>query len=154
MEISATAANDDTLGKAADAGDAAVRAPRAIEFTFAILGFIVLAVALPVVLIAGGSFAGWLLGAGLFTFSWLIQVGITRLAEGLEPTMAVGLIGLSSIGRAVIVVLLLFLFAGKVDRVMGLIGAGVFASAFTFDLTGRSVLHAIRQKEKKVGGRA
>mgnify|MGYP001208018717 CR=1 FL=1 len=142
------------LGKAADAGDAAVRAPRAIEFTFAILGFVVIAIALPVVLLAGGSFNGWLLGAGLFTFSWVIQIGIMKVAQGLDPTMAVGLVGLSSIGRAVIVVLMLFLFAGKVDRVMGLIGAGVFAAAFTFDLMGRSVLHAIRQKEKKVGGRA
>lgn len=120
----------------------------------AILGFIVLALALPVVLLAGGTFNGWLLGAALFTFSWIVQILIGRVAEGLEPTMAVGLIGISSIGRAVFVVLLLFLFAGKVDRVMGLIGAGVFAAAFTFDLTGRSVLHAIRQKEKKLGGSA
>ncbi len=133
------------------------RAPRPIEFTFAILGFIVVALALPVVVLAGGSFDGWLLGAALFTFSWFVQIGIAKVAEGLEPTMAVGLIGISSIGRAVVVVLLLFLFAGKVDRVMGLIGAGVFAAAFTFDLTGRSVLHALREKakkEEKVGGSA
>lgn len=151
MEISATAANEDMLGEAAEGRSASVRTPRVIEFLFAIFGFMVLALALPVVLLAGGTFEGWLLGAGLFIFSWLAQIGITKLAEGLEPTMAVGLIGFSSIARAVVVVLLLFLFAGMVDRVMGLIGAGVFAAAFTFDLAGRAVLHAIRQKEKKVG---
>ncbi len=153
MEITATAATDDVPGNAAS-DQPAFRSPRAIEFTFAILGFLVLALALPVVLVAGGTFNGWLLGAGLFLFSWLAQIGITRLAEGLDPTMAVGLIGFSSIARAVIVVLLLFLFTGMVDRVMGLIAAGVFAAAFTFDLAGRAVLHAVRQKEKKVGRNA
>ncbi len=133
-----------------DTGTPASFVPRPFEFIVAILGFIVLALALPVVLVAGGQFNGWVTGALLFTFSWLAHLGITKLAQGLEPTMAVGLIGFSSIGRAIVVVLILFLIAGLVDRVMGLIAAGVFAAAFTFDLMGRTVLHALREKQKKL----
>jgi len=148
LEISAAADRNDMLTD--DGGAPASFMPRPFEFIVAILGFIVLALALPVVLLAGGPFNGWVTGALLFTFSWLAHLGITKVAQGLEPTMAVGLIGFSSIGRAIVVVLILFLIAGLVDRVMGLVGAGVFAAAFTFDLTGRTVLHALREKQKKL----
>lgn len=127
------------------------------EFVLAILGFIVLLLALPVVLLLGGPIGGWLLGAGLFAGSWFAQRFITNVSEGLDPTQAVGLTGISSIGRAVVVVMILFVVALKVDETAGLVAGGVFAAAFTFDLMGRTTLFAIREKQRKVargeGGR-
>lgn len=120
------------------------------EFVLAILGFIVLLLALPVVLLLDGPMGGWLLGAGLFAASWAAQRFITKVSEGLDPTQAVGLTGISSIGRAIVVVMILFVVALKVDETVGLTAGGVFAAAFTFDLMGRTTLFAIREKQRKV----
>ena len=120
------------------------------EFVLAILGFIALLVALPVVLVLDGPLGGWLLGAVLFAASWASQRFITRVSEGLDATQAVGLTGISSIGRAVVVVMILFVVALKVDETVGLVAGGVFAAAFTFDLMGRTTLFAIREKQRKV----
>jgi hypothetical protein len=116
----------------------------------AILGFIVLLLALPVVLLLSGPASGWLLGSVLFTGSWLVQRFIGKVSEGLDPTQAVGLTGISSIGRAVVVVMILFVIALKVDETVGLVAGGVFAAAFTFDLMGRTTLFAIREKQRKL----
>jgi hypothetical protein len=120
------------------------------EFVLAILGFIVLVLALPVVLLLSGPASGWLLGAALFAGSWFAQRFITKVSEGLDPTQAVGLTGISSIGRAVVVVMILFVIALKVDETVGLVAGGVFAAAFTFDLMGRTTLFAIREKQRKI----
>ena len=120
------------------------------EFVLAILGFIVLLLALPVVLLLDGPMGGWLLGAALFAGSWFAQRFITKVSEGLDPTQAVGLTGISSIGRAVVVVMILFVVALKVDETVGLVAGGVFAAAFTFDLMGRTTLFAIREKQRKI----
>ena len=120
------------------------------EFVLAILGFIVLLLALPVVLLLDGPMGGWLFGAALFAGSWLAQRFITKVSEGLDPTHAVGLTGISSIGRAVVVVMILFVVALKVDETVGLVAGGVFAAAFTFDLMGRTTLFAIREKQRKI----
>ncbi len=122
------------------------------EFVLAILGFIVLLVALPVVLLLDGPIGGWLFGAGLFAASWGAQRFITKVSEGLDPTQAVGLTGISSIGRAIIVVMILFVVALKVDETAGLTAGGVFAAAFTFDLMGRTTLFALREKQRKIVG--
>jgi hypothetical protein len=120
------------------------------EFVLAILGFIVLVLALPVVLLLSGPASGWLLAAALFAGSWFAQRFITKVSEGLDPTQAVGLTGISSIGRAVVVVMILFVIALKVDETVGLVAGGVFAAAFTFDLMGRTTLFAIREKQRKI----
>lgn len=120
------------------------------EFILAILGFIVLLLALPVVLLLAGPVSGWTLGAALFAGSWAAQRFISKVSEGLDPTQAVGLTGISSIGRAVVVVMLLFVVALKVDETVGLVAGGVFAAAFTFDLMGRTTLFAIREKQRKL----
>ena len=120
------------------------------EFILAILGFIALLVALPVALLLGGPLGGWLLAAALFAASWASQRFITRISEGLDATQAVGLTGISSIGRAVVVVMILFVVALKVDKTAGLVAGGVFAAAFTFDLMGRTTLFAIREKQRKI----
>jgi hypothetical protein len=67
----------------------------------------------------------------------------------MDPTHAVGMMGISSIGRAMIVVMALFVIAIKVDKTVGLVAGGVFAVAFTFDLLGRTTLFSIREKQQK-----
>lgn len=122
---------------------------KALEFVMAILGYIALALAIPFVALLGGPHMGWLAGAALFTASFAAQRFIGRVTQGMEPTHAVGLSGITSIGRAMVVVLILFVVALKVDETIGLVAGGVFAAAFTFDLMGRTIIFAIREKERK-----
>ena len=120
-----------------------------MEFVLATIGFVALILALPFVLLLGGPFGGWALGATLFVGSWAAQRFVGRVSEGMDPTHAVGLTGISSIGRAIVVVMILFVIALKVDETVGLVAGGVFAAAFTFDLMGRTMLFAVREKERK-----
>lgn len=119
------------------------------EFVVAVLGFVALILSLPFVVLLSGPFVGWLIGAILFIASWAAQRFLMKVSEDLDPTYAVGLMGISSIGRAVIVVMILFVIALKVDKTVGLVAAAVFAAAFTFDLMGRTTLFAIREKNRK-----
>lgn len=121
-----------------------------IEFVLAILGFIALALALPFVLVLGGPLAGWGLGAALFVASWGAQRFIAKVSEGMDPTHAVGLTGISSIGRAIVTVMILFVVALKWNETIGLVAGGVFAAAFTFDLMGRTTLFGIREKTRRL----
>jgi len=119
------------------------------EFVLAVLGFAALLLTLPFVLLLGGPIGGWLLGAALFAASWGAQRFVVRITDGMDPTHAVGLSGISSIGRAIVIVMILFVVALKVDETAGLVAGGVFAAAFTFDLMGRTTMFAIREKERK-----
>ncbi len=121
-----------------------------VEFILATLGFIVVLLMLPFVLVLSGPVSGWVIGAVLFTLSWGAQHFLTRMASHMDDTHAVGIIGIGSIGRAFVVVGILFVVALEVGRVVGLVAAGVFAVAFTFDLTGRSVLFSTREKRKRL----
>jgi hypothetical protein len=120
-----------------------------LEFTLAILGFAALILTLPFVLLLDGPIGGWLLGAALFAASWAAQRFVVKISDGMDPTHAVGLSGISSIGRAILVVMILFVIALRVDETVGLVAGGVFAAAFTFDLMGRTMLFAVREKERK-----
>ncbi|MBM3665279.1 MAG: hypothetical protein FJW92_05760 [Actinobacteria bacterium] len=124
--------------------------PDVLEFVLATLGFITLLIELPFVMLLGGPFMGWFIGAFLFAASWGAQVAITRMAERMDPTQAVGIAGISSIGRAIIVVAILFVVALRVDKTIGLVAAGVFAVAFTIDLLSRSILFGIREKKRRL----
>lgn len=122
---------------------------KGLEFILAILGFIAIALALPFVALLDGPHLGWLLGTVLFIGSFAAQRFIGRVSQGMDPTHAVGLAGISSIGRAMVTVMILFVIALKVDETVGLVAGAVFAAAFTFDLMGRTLIFAIREKERK-----
>ena len=127
---------------------------RPFEFVLAVLGFIAVLVALPVVLLLGGPFGGWLLGAGLWAANWGAQIALARVAVNMPATTAVGLSGFSFIGRAWLVAAILFVVALRFSERAGLTAAGVFLVAFTLDLMGRTLLFSLRERARGGAGSA
>lgn len=114
------------------------------------IGVIVALLTLPVVLLAGGPFTGWVLGVVLWIGNWSLQLMTAKYALGLQSTAAVGVSGISFIARAWLVALVLFITALRFDETVGLTAAAVFLAAFTCDLGGRTILFSIQQKMRKV----
>lgn len=112
------------------------------------IGLIAVVLALPVVLLAGGPFAGWLLGAVLWCANWAIQLLTAKHALNLQATAAVGVSGVSFIARAWLVAIVLFVVALRFSEPVGLAAAGVFLAAFTCDLAGRSILFSVTQQQR------
>jgi hypothetical protein len=121
---------------------------RPLQVVLSLFGFMVLVLTLPFVLLLDGSFGSWLFGAGLFVLSFTLAFAINKVADQLDDVQAIGLIGIGSIIRALFIFGILFVVAYKVDRELAL-GSGVFAAAFTADLLGRTMIHALRAKERK-----
>ena len=107
------------------------------------IGLIVAVLALPVVLLADGPFAGWLLGTVLWCANWGLQLVTAKRAMQMQATAAVGVSGVSFIARAWLVAIVLFVVALRFSEPVGLAAAGVFLAAFTCDLVGRSVLFSV-----------
>jgi hypothetical protein len=127
---------------------------RPFEFVLSVLGLIVVVIALPVVLLLGGPFGGWLLGAALWAANWGAQLALGRVAVNMPATTAVGLSGFSFIGRAWLVAAILFIVALRFSERAGLTAAGVFLVAFTCDLMGRTLLFALRERTRRGAGSA
>jgi hypothetical protein len=113
--------------------------PRALRF----IDFAVLAVALPVFLVAGLPLLGW---AGV-TAAWLLQrtvhgLFLRRAEASLSPRSAFGLLSVSLIGRVWFLALAV-LAVGLIDRDAGLpaavLTAVVFQVWFTAFIVGRSM---------------
>jgi hypothetical protein len=113
------------------------------------IGLIVALLTLPVVLLAGGPFTGWVLGVVLWGVNWTIQLLTAKHALNLQATAAVGVSGVSFIARAWLVALVLFIVALRFSEPVGLTAAAVFLAAFTCDLGGRTILFSIQQKMRK-----
>ncbi len=128
---------------------APVAIARPVQVVMSLFGFILLLAALPFVLLLGGSIGSWLFGAGLFVLSFAMSFAINKVADQLDDAQAIGLIGIGSIVRALFIFGILFVVAYKVDRELALVASGVFAAAFTADLLGRTMIHALRSKERK-----
>lgn len=122
---------------------------RGSDLILGYIGWMALVICLPFVVLLEGPATGWLVGTVLFAGSFAAQRFIGRVTEGMDPTHAVGLAGISSIGRAMVTVMILFVVALKVDKTVGLVAGGVFAAGFTFDLMGRTLIFAIHEKERK-----
>jgi hypothetical protein len=113
------------------------------------IGLIVALLTLPVVLLAGGPFTGWVLGVVLWGANWTVQLVTAKYALNLQATAAVGVSGVSFIARAWLVALVLFIVALRFSETVGLTAAAVFLAAFTCDLGGRTILFSIQQKMRK-----
>lgn len=101
---------------------------------------------LPIVLLAGGDWSGWLIGFLLWCINWGIANATAKFSFGMSATAAVGMSGVSFIARAWLTALVLFVIALRYSEEAGLIAAGVFITCFTFDLLGRTALYAQRSK--------
>lgn len=114
-------------------------------FVTSLMGLIGLVVALPVVLLAGAPFGGWLLGAGLWIVNWTVQLMTGKVSLRISAPAAVGVSGISFMARAWLVAILLFVVALRFSQEAALTGAAVFLAAFTFDLAGRAILFGMQQ---------
>ena len=118
---------------------------------FSGIGVIVGVLTLPIVLLAGGEWSGWLIGFILWCINWGISNATARWSFGLSATAAVGMSGVSFIARAWLTALVLFVIALRYSEEAGLIAAGVFITCFTFDLLGRTALYASRTRTPAKG---
>lgn len=111
-------------------------------------------VALPIVLALGGPLNGWVLGTALWIANWAVQLATAKYALKMGQSAAVGVTGMSFIIRAWTVAGVLFITALRFDETVALIGAAVFLAAFTFDLLGRAIAFAAREKANAPAGEA
>lgn len=99
------------------------------------LDIVVLAISLPVFLVAGWPMAGWAVAAG----AWLIQRGVQiyttrRAAAADDPRTTVGVLAGSMIGRGWFVAIAIFL-VGVNDNAAGLAAAVLVVVLFTIYFT-------------------
>lgn len=118
-------------------------------FALSGIGFIGALLALPVVLLAGAPLNGWVLGTAVWSANWAAQLFTGKLLMTLNPTAAVGMSGISFIARAWLIAAFLFVIALRYDETIGLVAAGVFLVAFSFDLIGRTLLYSLRQRSSE-----
>lgn len=94
---------------------------------------LVVALALPITLLAGAPVVGWALGAGLWIAAELVGALLARLPLGADNLAASGMrgIGMSFRGIAVMVVLIAVTLA---DERLGVTAALTFIAAYTVEL--------------------
>ena len=101
-------------------------------------GALVVALALPVFLLAGWRLAGWGLGATLWLGSQAFALLLPRLRPGTGSLAASGVLALGMMFRATAVMVVLIAVA-TTDARLALAGALVYALAYTLEL-GTSLL--------------
>ena len=98
-----------------------------------VAGGVIVALALPVFLVAGWPFAGWALGAGLWLVSRLLDALFSRVGIG-EPTLrGSGIVAFGMMARGILLALAAIVVA-VYDPDVALAGVLVYAAAFTFEL--------------------
>jgi hypothetical protein len=98
-----------------------------------VAGGLVVALALPVFLVAGWRLAGWALGAALWVASQALGALLDRAGIG-EPTLrGSGVVAFGMMGRGILLMLGLIAIA-VVDPRLALAGALVYAAAYTVEL--------------------
>jgi hypothetical protein len=98
-----------------------------------LVGGAVLALALPVFLLAGWDVRGWALGALLWAGSQIVGLLLARAGIG-EPTLrGSGVAAFGMMGRGIVLVLILLAVA-VADPSLALAGALVYAAAYTAEL--------------------
>jgi hypothetical protein len=98
-----------------------------------LIGGAVVALALPIFLLAGWDVRGWALGALLWAASQIVGLLLNRAGIG-EPTLrGSGIVAFGMMGRGIALVLILIAVA-VVDPSLALAGALVYAAAYSVEL--------------------
>jgi len=105
-----------------------------------VLGGAVVALALPIFLLAGWDVQGWALGALLWAASQCVGLLLARVGIG-EPTLrGSGIAAFGMMGRGIALVLVLLAVA-VVDPSLALAGALVYAAAYSTELVASLALY-------------
>lgn len=118
------------------------------------LDIVLLAISLPIFLVAGLPMAGWAVAAG----AWLIQRGAQvyinrRAAASDDPRTTVGLLAGSMIGRGWFVAIAIFL-VGVNDNEAGLAAAVLIVALFTVYFTVNMIVRPFDEAEAAAARRA
>ena len=99
-----------------------------------VLGGAVVALALPIFLVAGWRVQGWALGAVLWAASQALGLLLARAGIG-EPTLrGSGFVAFGMMGRGILLGVVLVVLAAT-DPYLALAGALVYAAAYSTELT-------------------
>jgi hypothetical protein len=105
-----------------------------------LVGGAVLALALPIFLLAGWDVTGWALGALLWAGSQIVGLLLGKAGIG-EPTLrGSGVAAFGMMGRGIVLVLILLAVA-VADPSLALAGALVYAAAYTAELAASLALY-------------
>jgi hypothetical protein len=99
----------------------------------AVAGGAVIALALPVFLLAGWPLRGWALGALLWVAAQALSLLLTRLRVGADSLAASGVVGIGMSFRAIAVMVVVIAVAAA-DAGLGLAAGLVYALAYTLEL--------------------
>jgi hypothetical protein len=105
-----------------------------------VLGGSVVALALPVFLLAGWDVRGWALGALLWAGSQIVGLLLSRAGIG-DPTLrGSGVVAFGMMGRGIVLVLILIAVA-VANPSLALAGALVYAAAYSAELAASLTLY-------------
>jgi hypothetical protein len=105
-----------------------------------LLGGAVVALALPVFLLAGWDVRGWALGTLLWAGSQIVGLLLNRAGIG-DPTLrGSGIVAFGMMGRGIVLVLILIAVA-LADPPLALAGALVYAAAYSAELAASLTLY-------------
>ena len=98
-----------------------------------VAGGILVALALPIFLIAGWRLQGWALGAVLWAAAQAVSLLLARLRTGSGNLAASGVVGIGMMFRAVAVMVVVLAVAATDER-LALAAAAIYALAYTLEL--------------------
>ena len=98
-----------------------------------ITGAVVVALALPVVLIGGWSVKGWALAAVLWVAAELVGIWLARLPTGADHLKMSGLVALTMAWRGIAVMVILLIVTAA-NKPVGVCAVAVYAAAYTLSL--------------------
>ena len=94
----------------------------------------IIALALPVFLIAGWPVAGWALGAVLWVGGELLGALLARVKSGSASVAGSGVMGVGMMFRGIVVMAVLLLVVATGDTSVGVSAALLYAAAYTLEL--------------------
>jgi hypothetical protein len=108
--------------------------PKPSRFAPSLAGAAVIALALPVFLVAGWPLRGWALGAVLWIAAQALGALLARLPLGADNLAAAGVVGIGMMFRPVAVMVVAIAVA-TADASLGVAAALLYARAYTLELT-------------------